>query len=67
MATCVVDMFPDNAMFAFDMFFDQVKELQAEGRASHYIAALDCINADPEKRDDLVRFVMVFSPLCFRH
>lgn len=61
MATCVIDMFPESAMFAWETFSKEIKRLQSEGRGQSYIDALADISNDCDKREDLLRFVCDYS------
>ena len=60
MATCVVDMFPENAFFAWDTFTDQFQQVVDEGRGKEMIEALKVVVDDGDKKDELIRFVRFF-------
>ncbi|KIK61444.1 hypothetical protein GYMLUDRAFT_243620 [Collybiopsis luxurians FD-317 M1] len=56
-ATCMIDMYPDNALFAWDTFSNEVQRLADEGRGKHYIEALAIISKDVDKREELIKFM----------
>ena len=60
MATCVVDMFPENAFFAWDTFTDQFQQVVDEGRGKEMIEALKVVVDNGDKKDELIRFVRFF-------
>jgi hypothetical protein len=57
MATCTVNMFPEDPFFCWEVFDAELAKLLKEGRGDDMIAALTTIAADGQKRDDLVHFV----------
>lgn len=57
MATCVIDMFPDSPMFAWDMFSAEIKCMHSDGSGNSYIDGLAQMSGDADRRDDLLRFV----------
>jgi len=60
MATCIVDMYPENPHFAWDTFSAELKRLSDEGRGHDMLEALKEIAQDGDKKDDLIRFVKFF-------
>ena len=60
MATCIVDMFPENAFFAWNTFTDQFQQVVDEGRGKEMIEALKVVVDDGDKKDELIHFVRFF-------
>jgi hypothetical protein len=57
MATCIDNMCPEDNLFAWPIFTEEMERLNNEGRADQFLASLAEINEDPNVRDNLVRFV----------
>lgn len=58
LATCSVNMCPEDALFSWPTFTEEFERLMMEGRCPDFVGSLDKINAgDGEQRDKLVRFV----------
>ena len=57
MATCIVHMCPENSLFCWPTFTQELERLGNEGRADQLLKSLAMINKDLEVRDQLVRFV----------
>ncbi|KAF5343200.1 hypothetical protein D9757_015000 [Collybiopsis confluens] len=67
MATCTINMFPDNKLFAWDLFSRTLKSMAAEGNAIEMVKYLHKITLgkDSHKRQDLVTF-MNYGPTSIR-
>lgn len=50
-------MFPQDDLFAWDAFCQEIKRLADDGRGSRYATALGKISEDAGSRDELIRFV----------
>lgn len=57
LATCLVTMCPEDALFSWPTFTEEFERLVKEGRRPDFVASLEKINDDSEHRDKLVRFV----------
>lgn len=57
MATCIVDMCPQDTLFSWPTLKEEMERLVEEGRGDEFIKDLAEINKDPNLRDRLVRFV----------
>lgn len=57
MATCTVNMCPEDPLFSWPTFTDEIERLVKEGRGSDLVESLKTVNDDPEGRDKLVKFV----------
>lgn len=67
-ATCLVTMCPEDPLFGWPIFTEEVEGLVKEGRCPDFVASLKQINNDPECRDKLVRFVSgtaIFRPCVY--
>lgn len=56
-ATCLVTMCPEDPLYSWPIFMEEIEGLVREGRCPDFMASLKCINDDPDCRDKLVRFV----------
>lgn len=56
-ATCLITMCPEDPLFSWPTFTEEIEVLVKEGRCPDFVASLEQINSDPESRDKLVRFV----------
>ena len=61
MATCIVNMCPDDPLFSWPVFTEEIERLVDKGRGDNFVASLEEINRDLESRDRLIRFV---SKMC---
>ena len=63
MATCVVNMCPQDPLFSWPIFTEEIKRLVLvdQGRGDALVTSLAEINKDPEAKDQLVRFVSKHS------
>lgn len=59
MATCVVDMFPSDSFFAWDLFSAQVDKMEEEGMGNNMGASLDALSENQLERIKLVKYVSV--------
>jgi hypothetical protein len=57
MATCIIEMFPEEPLFAWELFSNEIAKHAQEGRGDEMVKALSAIAADGNKRDELIRFV----------
>ena len=58
MATFVENMCPEDAMFAWPIFVEEMERWVNEGRSVSLVTSLNELNGEgPEARDKLVRFV----------
>jgi len=57
MATCLIDMFPEDPHFAWTTFSAELKKIVDEGKGKNLLEALTAIAEDGEKKDELIRFV----------
>lgn len=61
-------MCPEDPLFGWPIFTEEVEGLVKEGRCPDFVASLKQINNDPECRDKLVRFVSgtaIFRPCIY--
>ncbi|KAF5358721.1 hypothetical protein D9757_013035 [Collybiopsis confluens] len=65
MGTCIINMFPDNKLFAWALFSDKLREMAAEGAADDMVRYLKEISSNSNKRKDLVTF-MSYGPSSIR-
>ena len=61
MATCVVNMYPQDPLFSWPIFMEEIKRLVDQGRGDALVTSLAEINKDPEVKNQLVRFVSKHS------
>jgi hypothetical protein len=62
MATCLINMFPENAQFAWDTFTEELKMLSDEDM----VAALSAISKNARQRQKLLTFVrLLFMVISF--
>jgi hypothetical protein len=61
MATCVVNLCPEDSLFCWPIFEDEVKRFEEEGRAKGFLESLAEINGNPDARDQLLRLVNVLA------
>lgn len=64
MATCIVDMCPQDPLFSWPTFTEEIERLVNEGRGQDFVEALANISEDPNLRDHLVRFVSQSVVMC---
>ncbi|KAF5361222.1 hypothetical protein D9757_013234 [Collybiopsis confluens] len=57
LATCIINMFPEDPNFAVDLFSSELVRLSEEGRGDEMIAALDKVSKNVCTRDRLLRFM----------
>jgi hypothetical protein len=57
MATCIVDLCPEEKLFSWPVFTEEIHRLGEEGRADSFLEYLDEIKEDPDTRDRFLTFV----------
>lgn len=60
MATCIVDLCPEEKLFSWPVFTEEIHRLGEEGRADSFLEYLDEIKEDPDTRDRFLTFVSDF-------
>ncbi|KAE9397018.1 hypothetical protein BT96DRAFT_941261 [Gymnopus androsaceus JB14] len=58
MATCTVNMCPEDPLFSWPTFTNKIERLVKEGRGSDLVESLKIVNDDPERKDKLVKFTL---------
>ena len=56
-ATCTVHLCPDDSLFCWPMFTEEVERMADAGRGEALIEALAELQEEPDGRDRLLRFV----------
>ncbi|KAE9384518.1 hypothetical protein BT96DRAFT_950510 [Gymnopus androsaceus JB14] len=56
---CTVNMCPEDPLFSWPTFTDEIERLVKEGRGADLVESLKTVNDDPEGRDKLVKFVNI--------
>jgi len=68
MATCIIDMYPENPHFSWKTFSNELERLTDEGRGTDMLEALMAIADNGDKKDELIRFVnFSYSVVCLSH
>lgn len=57
----MVTMCPEDPLFSWPIFTEELEGLVREGRCPDFVPSLEQINNDPECRDKLIRFVGAIS------
>lgn len=67
MATCMINLCPDDKLFCWPVFKEEIDRLASEGRGDALVATLAEVNKEPEMRDQLLHFVSqpLLSSLCY--
>ena len=60
MATCLVNMCPEDPLFGWPTLTEEMERLVSEGRGDEFLQSLDKMKALPKARDQLIRFVGKF-------
>lgn len=64
MATCIIHMCPEDPLFAWPIFMEEMEQLVSDGGGDDMVSYLAEINKSIDARDQLVRFVSLSTSIC---